>query len=406
MPVSDLESEVNTITSITLIAGGAIGASFILLMLLIMKVLFSPFDKVLNLIRNSVVKSEDDENQVVIRRIEYRAQNEFTPIVEALNDVNKQVKSYLSEIVENNAALQASKSEVNELNTALEAKVSLRTQQLEEKTKEALDSLSLLKSTQQQLIEHEKHASLGRLVTGVAHEINTPLGIAVTSASTLESVVKHLHEGFKNGQLKRSEFENYCEKLDNCAEILQTNLARVSNLVLSFKRISTDDIQEQDRSFELNHYLTSLVESLRTSFFRQNHTIQLINENEAVEVCCNQAVLTQVITHVVENAVAHGFSEKKSGEVLLSSTIENGWVKIRVNDNGKGMDNDTRYRVFDPFFTTTRGSGGTGLGLHIIYNLVVQKLQGNIECISEESRGATFIISFPMFKDGAIHSKT
>ncbi|WDE05140.1 hypothetical protein SG34_028235 [Thalassomonas viridans] len=175
-PLADMEREIDAITTVTLLAGAAIGVDFIIIMIVLIRFLFSPFDKVLALIKQSIIHKAGGEG-VVIRRIRYSETNEFTPIVRALDDVYHQITAYMSEIVESNEQLSRSKLEVHQLNEELEDKVNIRTQQLAVKTQEALQSLAQLKNTQQQLIEQEKHAGLGRLVAGVAHEINTPLGI-------------------------------------------------------------------------------------------------------------------------------------------------------------------------------------------------------------------------------------
>lgn len=398
MPLSDLENEVNTITKINLIAGGGIGLSFILLMLIIMRMLFAPFDKVLELIKHSIVHKKDDPNGVEIHHIEYDQHNEFTPIVEALDDVYRQVKSYMSEIVESNNKLLHSKGEVNALNRALEAKVALRTEQLEAKTLEALASLELLKNTQQQFIEHEKHASLGRLVAGVAHEINTPLGIAVTAASTVETEIHSLQNGFNLGTLKKKDFENSCTRLQECADILNANLERAADLIFSFKQVAVDQSSDQYRRFNLYDYMNRIITSLRPKVDRTDHKIEFNCSCYETQIYSVPGVLAQIVTNLVDNALLHGLAGVKNGKISIYTSILDETLKIVIADNGKGMPDNVRDLIFEPFFTTARSSGGTGLGLHIVYNLVAQQLKGTIECESKEGSGTIFTIIFPLTK--------
>lgn len=395
IPISDLESQINKITNITLIAGFAIGAAFILLMMLIMRMLFSPFDKVLELIKNSVVRKEQDESQVEIRRIDYKERNEFTPIIATLNEVNKQVKAYMSEIVSSNAELQESKAEIKKLNEALERKVAMRTEQLELKTQEALNSLELLKNTQQQYIENEKHAALGRLVAGIAHEINTPLGIAVTASSTLDTVLHCLQSEMRQGRLKRSEFEQHCERLHECVDMLNTNLQRAADLVLSFKQVAVDQSTDQIRTFRLYDYLQKLGRSMQPKFSEHGHNINVECEDRTLEIRCNPVALTQVLTNILLNAETHGLANLEGGRVMVVAESLDEKVKLTVSDNGNGMAKQILDCIFDPFFTTTRNEGGTGLGLHIVYNLVVQQMGGKIKCESEEGNGTSFTIILP-----------
>jgi signal transduction histidine kinase len=398
MPLSDLENEVNRITNINLIAGGGIGLSFILLMLIIMRMLFAPFDKVLELIKHSIVHKTDGQSGVEIHHIEYDQNNEFTPIVEALDDVYRQVKSYMAEIMESNNKLLHSKGEVNALNRALEAKVALRTEQLEAKTLEALASLELLKNTQQQFIEHEKHAALGRLVAGVAHEINTPLGIAVTAASTVETEIRFLQSGFAQGTLKKRDFEHSSERLNECAEILNANLERAADLISSFKQVAVDQSSDQFRRFNLFDYMTRIITSLRPKVGRTEHKIEFDCSCYDIEIYSIPGVLAQVVTNLVDNALLHGLANIKHGKINIYTGVVENTVKIVVSDNGRGMPKEVRELVFEPFFTTARNTGGTGLGLHIVYNLVVQQLKGVIECESKEGNGTIFTIIFPLPK--------
>ena len=397
LPRSDLEHDINEINSVTLIAGFLIGTSFIVLMMLIMRILFSPFDKVLDLIKRSVRRDEYDD-LVEISRIEYRSRNEFTPIIRALNDVNKQVQDYLQQIVSNNEQLQISKNQINALNTELEKKVALRTEQLEQKTQEAIASLELLKTTQNQCIENEKHAALGRLVAGVAHEINTPLGVAVTASTTLESVMKQMQNTMRKGKLKRSEFDKYCSRLDECLTMLNANLKRSADLVLSFKQIAVEQSTADIKAIDLNEFLKNLVKSIQPQYQNCQQVLEFHDSSQGVTLHCNAVALTQVITNLVMNALVHGLGDKKDGKTVVALLVSSEQVTISVHDNGKGMAKEVQECIFDPFFTTSRNSGATGLGLHIVYNLVVQQMSGSIDCQSTQGVGTVFSVTLPIME--------
>jgi|GEM_PF-933175 len=395
-PVSDMTEEIDTITTVTLIAGAGIGAGFIILMVLLMRFLFSPFDKVLALIRNSIARKPGNESVVEIKPISYQEENEFTPIVKALGEVYQQVTSYISEIIRNNEHLLASKAEIKALNNELEEKVVLRTEQLAAKTQQALDSLTQLKATQQQLIEHEKHASLGRLVAGIAHEINTPLGISITAASTMEDVIHDIYSKANSGKLKKDEFSSSYQRLLESSSIVITNLRRTSDLVSSFKQVAVDQSSEELRRFNLHDYLTKIIRSLQPKITQSNSNLELICEDKSLEIFSSPGAIAQIITNLVENALIHGFTGTESGLIKIRFHKTAASIELSVSDNGKGMAPEVRECVFDPFFTTARQSGGSGLGMHIVYNLVTQQLHGDIECKSQPGEGTIYSITFPI----------
>ena len=393
-PVTDMVKEINMITLVTSLAGGAIGVGFIIMMVLLMRVVFSPFDKVLALIKNSIT-SKGEDGGVVIKPIDYSAINEFTPIIQALDDVYQQITVYMSEIVESNEQLSCSKKEIYLLNEELEDKVHLRTEQLAEKTAEALKSLQQLKNTQQQLIEQEKHAAMGRLVAGVAHEINTPLGIAITAASSMEEGIQQVYQDFEKGTLSKSDFILSFKLMIETAALLLLNLRRAANLVTNFKEVAVDQDSHEFCRFNLDTYISKIISSLLPKINHTNHQITLNCSNKTLEIYSIPGALVQIITNMVDNALDHAFTDEEPG--IITIMVEEGEddVIIRVMDNGSGMEKATAELIFDAFFTTSRTTGSCGLGLHIVYNLVTQQLKGRLECQSELSKGTSFIITLP-----------
>ncbi len=392
MPLSDLMQSISTITTITLMAGGGIGLTFIILMILLMRLLFSPFDKVLALIKGSISHLPDDKQTVVIAQIDYYDNNEFTPIINALDDVYQQVTDYLAQISQ-------SRQQIEALNAELEDKVMVRTQQLEQKTEEAVDALEQLKLTQQQLVEHEKHAALGRLVAGVAHEINTPLGISVTAASVVEKSCAEIFDEMLKGQLKRSQLVDKSTSISEGCKILNDNLQRASELIASFKLVAVGQSTEECHRFNLNEHLRQVINSLESKFSGKRHRVNLTGD-DSIELYSQPGALTQVLISLIDNALIHAFADFIIGTVTIETQrLENRRIEIKVSDNGKGMDTTVLDRIFDPFFTTNRQLGGNGLGMHVVFNLVTQSLNGAIFGDSKIGEGSSFVIILPLGLD-------
>ena len=266
--------------------------------------------------------------------------------------------------------------------------------ELEEKNKQ-LSTINLeLTETQGQLVEAEKMAALGGLVAGVAHEINTPIGVGVTSATHLLDSVGAFKSQYESGELKRSQLENLLEDLLESGEILNRNLLRASELIRSFKQVSTDQTIEEKREFNLAEYIGEICQNLHHKLKQKHHTVE-VNIEETIMLNSYPGALAQVFTNLIVNSIIHGFGEHENGLITIhSEKTEDGGLKVTYRDFGKGIPKQEREKIFDPFFTTNRAQGGTGLGLHICYNLVTQKLGGKIRCLDSED-GASFEINLP-----------
>lgn len=290
--------------------------------------------------------------------------------------------------------LKKSQAELASLNQELEDRVRRRTAELER-------SLTDLQNAQQQLVEAEKLASLGGLVAGVAHEINTPLGIGLTSATYLQERLTKLEEEYKAGSFKRSTLEQFMHVADEGLAATVTNLRRAASLVQSFKQVAVDQTSEVLREFELYGYLGEVLASLRPRWKRSTHTVELHAEGDAkgTIVKTYPGVIMQIMSNLISNSLVHGFEEMQNGVVEIVLRRTNGDISIDYRDNGKGMTPEQIQRVFEPFFTTKMGSGGSGLGMHIVWNLVTRKLGGVIECHSELGQGARFVITFPILPE-------
>lgn len=252
-----------------------------------------------------------------------------------------------------------------------------------------------LMEAQQTLVETEKMASLGSLVAGVAHEINTPVGITLTTASHLGTATSHIIEKVDGGTVKKSDFQAYLDTAKECSDLILSNAERAANLIHSFKQVAVDQTSEARRSFQLQDYLNEVITSLKPRFKHANTTINVQCE-EDILLDSYPGSFAQVVTNLMVNSLVHGFENRSSGKINIEARRDNPhYITLTLSDDGKGIPPENLSRVFDPFFTTRRGSGGSGLGLNIVYNIVRQRLGGSIEVHSEVNKGTTFTITMP-----------
>ena len=258
------------------------------------------------------------------------------------------------------------------------------------------EQLETLRRTQTQLTQAEKMASLGTLVAGVAHELNTPIGVAVTAASTLHGKVEKFESDYQSGALKKSTLETFLEQAKIGADLTLRNLERAANLIQSFKQVAVDQTSDSKRRINLKYYLEGVITSLEPKWKTTQHRVE-IDCDEQIELETYPGAIAQIITNLVTNSLMHGF-EGYRDDGLMKIVVERdgGRITIEYGDNGRGIAPEVKPRIFDPFFTTKQAQGGTGLGMHIVYNLVTQKLGGEIQCQSEMGKGTAFIVKLPM----------
>jgi len=267
-------------------------------------------------------------------------------------------------------------------------------QLVNERTQELSKTLEHLTATQTKLVESEKMAALGGLVAGVAHEINTPLGIGVTAASLLASKATTFFETYTAGTMKRSDLERFLDTAMQSSSMLLANLNRAAELIQSFKQVAVDQSNEEQRTFKIKTYLEEILLSLRAKLKTTQHKV-MIQGDENIIVDSYPGAFSQIVTNLIMNSLLHAYDLEDAGELVIDFKQDEQKVIFEYTDNGKGISPENLTKIFDPFFTTKRGQGGTGLGLHIVYNLVTQKLKGNIQCQSQVGKGTKFIIQFP-----------
>lgn len=255
-----------------------------------------------------------------------------------------------------------------------------------------------LKVAMDELIEKEKMASLGGLVSGIAHEINTPLGVSVSAASYLKTINDQLMEQMQNGTMTRTQLIEFLRSLDETANILNNNLYRAAELVKSFKEISVNQITEDLSYFNFKEYLDMILLSLKHEYKNSGHTIE-VQCDENMVIKSYSGVYAQIFTNLVMNALIHGLKEVKGGIIHIGVVKEEDVMQIEFSDNGVGISTEALPKIFEPFYTTNRGKGGSGLGLNVVYNLVTGKLNGKINCYSTLGEGTRFVIRVPLITE-------
>ncbi|WP_413206083.1 ATP-binding protein [Rhodospirillum sp. A1_3_36] len=257
-------------------------------------------------------------------------------------------------------------------------------------------ALAELRATQDTLVQTEKLASLGQMVAGIAHEINTPLGTGITGASFLDQECREVTRKFRGNALRRSEMETFLAQAEETAGLIFTNLRRAAELVQGFKQVAVDQVTDDRRVFDLAQYVEEILISLNPRLRKTNLTVRR-DIAPGLVLDTYPGALFRIVTNLVMNSLLHGFDEGAEGEIaVVARRLEEEWIEVTYTDTGHGIPKEVQPRVFDPFFTTRRGSGGTGLGMNIAYNLVTQSLGGRISLESGEELGVRFVITLPV----------
>ncbi len=247
---------------------------------------------------------------------------------------------------------------------------------------------------QEHLLQSEKMASLGSLVAGVTHEVSTPIGLGVTGMSHFISETRHLRKLFDSQEMTQEDFENYLKDAEKMADIVYTNLLSAKNTIQSFKRVSVDQSSEAKREFLLYEYIDEIITSLHN---RIKHThIDVQNKIDPnIKLNSYAGAFAQIFTNFIMNSLIHAFKENEVGTIVISATQDDKNIYIEYKDNGVGIASDIVEKIYEPFFTTKGDSGGSGLGMQIIHELITKKLRGSIEVNSSLGDGAIFNISIP-----------
>lgn len=281
-------------------------------------------------------------------------------------------------------------------NNTLSAKVHARTDALKESNQELLSTLEKLHQFQDQLVETEKMASLGDMVAGIAHEVNTPIGLGVTASTLLSDRLHEIKTAFEEKTLKSSQLKKFLTQGEENIALIYRNLERAAKLISSFKKVAVDQSSADARQFNMKELLEEVFLTLRAKL--DSAQVKLVvdcPDNLIIE--SKPGPINQILINLILNSILHGFEDKPNGSISISIFYLSNQIHLNYKDDGIGIDESIKEKVFEPFTTTKRGSGGSGLGLHLVYNLVTQALNGHIDFESSVGNGTTFDITFPVF---------
>jgi len=291
-------------------------------------------------------------------------------------------------------ALKRLEEELRVLNASLEEKVEQRTQSLRQANEELQRTLEELRRAQAHLVQADKLAALGSLVAGVAHELNTPIGNALMAVTTLRDRLRVFQQRMREG-LRRSDLDSFVEQVTTAETIAERNLHRAADLVTSFKQVAVDQTSSQRREFDLDELVREILLTLQPMFKRTPYQVET-DVPAGIRMDGYPGPLGQVLANLVQNALAHGLAGLPTGRILVMARTDGNTLTLTVSDNGRGIPPHLHDRIFEPFFTTRLGQGGSGLGLHIVHNIVTGLLGGRIALDSALGRGTTFRISCPL----------
>ena len=311
----------------------------------------------------------------------------------SLRQYQKQLKVQKERLEEKNRELTLQKKQLErEIHHRKRMELSLKNAK-----NEAENTLRELVATQNQLLKTERMAGIANLVVGMAHQINTPLGIGVSESSFVGEQSARYSKKFEQGTLTESDLKAFFQVVSTASSSTMKALKRASRLMSSFKQVSVDQVASGMKAvcFQLKKDIEDVVWSFQTRLDAKNITIA-IDCSEDIVVSSYPLVICEILNFFITNTLEHAFEEQKEGKIWISAIIVDSTLLIRHKDNGVGMDAETRKKIFDPFYTTSPGRGSFGLGLHIVYNLVTQKLNGEINCISNPGKGTEFIVEMPL----------
>ena len=263
------------------------------------------------------------------------------------------------------------------------------------RTRQAERALDQLRQAQAQLVQAQKLASLGALVGGVAHEINTPVGVALSCSTHLGELIARLRRNYQADDVGVQDFEDFLDQATQAADLLAHNCQRAAELIGSFKQVAVDRVWSERQRFELDKKITETVVSLGPGLKASGHELRQ-DCLPGIQLDGYPGALSQIINNLILNAITHAFPDKSAGEICIRAhQQDDGWIELVFADNGQGIAPEHLEQVFDPFFTTRMGQGGSGLGLNIVYNLVTGSLGGTIAVTSQPGQGTQFLIRFP-----------
>jgi signal transduction histidine kinase len=255
-------------------------------------------------------------------------------------------------------------------------------------------AMAELRATQKKLVQAEKLASLGTLVTAVAHELNTPIGVCLTTASTLEERTRDFEANVEKGNLRRTQLNEFLTDSREGMVLIQRGLARCANLIDSFKTAAAGGSSMQRRRFDLLRESTELQGNINSGMSATPYHLEL-DIPAGLEMESYPEAIARIVSQLADNALTHGFAGREYGTMSMRARLEDGWLQLSFHDDGVGMSEETQRHIFDPFYTTHLGQGSNGLGMYICHNMATGALGGDIEVVSAPGQGCTVTLRIP-----------
>jgi len=296
-------------------------------------------------------------------------------------------------IITDISRVKFAEQELQDLNKSLESKVEDRTKLLEQSNNVLQLTLDELQVAQQELIKKEKMASLSVLTAGMSHELNTPIGVCVTAVTNITSILDELNEVYASGKLTTLKFTTFLNDMSDSTTLTTKNLDRAADLINSFKKLASNQAHSDIERFDLISLINEILLPFKGKFKKSGIQVNFEHPNtEALFVVSYVGSYTQILTNLITNSLVHSQMTDGKGEISLELYLENEKVFLSYGDNGIGVSESVSSKIFDPFYTTKRTQGGTGLGLHIVATLVENSLAGKIQCIAHQGEGLSFLI--------------
>ncbi|WP_286240700.1 sensor histidine kinase [Neptuniibacter halophilus] len=321
--------------------------------------------------------------------------DEIDNVVQTINHMGSSLEQTYRSLHENKLHLQQL---VEERDTLLEKELHHK-EQLEqrvmERTQQLQNSMDDLRSAQDLLIETEKMAALGNMVAGVAHEINTPIGVCRTAASFQGENAKLIRQKMAEGTLTQSDLRGFLDEVEESSHLFESNIIKASNLISSFKLIATDQSYDAKQKFNLHNYLQSSIQTIYPQYKHQKVRFNL-QIPEDIQLNSYPGALHHIISNLINNSILHGFEQKQGGNIVIHAECEGDHLILDYRDDGRGLTAEEQKKLFEPFFTTKRGQGGSGLGMSIVFNIISRQLGGRAELPQEETPGFHLRMHIPI----------
>lgn len=315
--------------------------------------------------------------------------------VQEIHVLGRAINAMLDRIEQQINKLQQAETEIRQLNQGLEQKINERTQALKTSNQDLLNTLETLHQYQNQIVETEKMASLGQMVAGVAHEVNTPIGLGVTASTLMQDRLADIQTAFDEKKLTSNQLQRFLSESKENLGIIYRNLERAASLIRSFKQVAVDQSNENRRQFNVLQLINEVLLSLRPNLKKTQHEV-LVECDDKLEIDSKPGPLNQVLINLIMNSLIHAFENIEKGQIRILVRVEQNRCLVHYEDNGAGVPEHIKKRIFDPFVTTKRGEGGSGLGMHLVYNLVTQALNGKISLESSLGDGVKIDFDFPV----------